>query len=200
MDKSNIRNAVNSDFGVSRTSSITTTASPVRNDLVRVSADIHNRASDLLNQSAPETLGQKIMDAILPSTHRDAKRRGDKRLVEAAINADVTIYETVRGAQVAQFQALAETYAKSAELQTTEEIAMRGIETATVVDQKIEQSGGEFDKKLDEAVKQAASLESTCAKHSAADRLERRINMRAKVEEAAMQGVSDAVLGIRAKP
>jgi hypothetical protein len=200
MDDNTTRGAIDADLGVSRRNSLSrlqgsTTAA--RTDLLRVSGEVQRRTTDLLAQSAPETFGQKILDAIVPSPIRAAKRRGEVALVEAQVEAEVSLLKIVRGAQLEQMQAYADGYAAAAELQVTEEIAMRGIETAGQIDHEIDRSGAAFDQALDAAVATAAALQSASARHAAADRIERRIALRAEVEEAAMQGVRDAVRGVR---
>jgi hypothetical protein len=88
--------------------------------------------------------------------------------------------------------ALSSVRAQSAKLHTAEEVAARGIEAATKVDEEIDRSGSVFDRALEQSIAEAASLKTERARHAAADRIQRRIALRAMVEEAAMEGVRKA--------
>jgi hypothetical protein len=97
-------------------------------------------------------------------------------------------------------QSLADGYAATAELETKELIAMKGMDVVGAVDSEIERTGAIFDKKIDQSVKEAEALTSNSARISASDRIRRRMAGRARVEEAAMNGVCDAVSGVRNRP
>lgn len=201
MDDTEARNAIDADLGISlKATSVVPRTNFSHGELARVSADIRSDVSHLLNQSAPETLGQKVLDAFLPSPVRAAKRRGDTALVQVAVDTRVAVFAAMAGAQVKQMEALAESYAVTAELQTKELIAMKGIDVAGAVDDEIERSGAIFDKKIDESVKQAGALTSNSARASASDRIRRRMELRGRIEDAAMNGVCDAVSGVRKRP
>ncbi len=195
-DENETMAAVDRDLGVDRSrarSPLAVRTSADRTDLIRVSHDVQRRTQELVMQSAPETLGQKVMDALMPSPIRAARRRGEVAMVEAQVESEVKLLKIVRGAQINQMRALADSYAAAAELQTSEEISMYGLHAADKVDEEINRTGSSFDESLDKSVKTAGALESASARHAAADRIQRRITLRAQVEEACMNGVRDSV-------
>lgn len=196
------RTAIEADLGVgpATTTSVAMAATPARADVSRLAIDIRRHTDNLLAQSAPETIGRRIMDALLPSPISKAKRDAEVQLVGARLNGVVAAANEFYGAQTEQVKAVVETYVNAAKMQTAEEIAARGIGAATKVDGEIDRSGAAFDRALEQSVTEAKSLESQSARHAAADRIQRRITMRATVEEAAMERIRNAVAPNRAHP
>lgn len=197
------RSAIEADLGVgpaAPSTALSARTHAARADVARLAIDIRRHTDDLLVQSAPETIGQRVVDALLPSPIRKAKRRAEVQLVEARLNAGVAAANEIYGAQTEQVRAMVEVYTKSAKLQTAEEIAARGIGAATKVDGEIERSGAAFDRALEQSIAEATSLKTESARHAAADRIQRRIALRATVEEAAMERVRDAISPPRGHP
>jgi len=203
MTEDTTRTAIEADLGVgpaTTSSSLTARTHAARADVSRLAIDIRRHTDDLLAESAPETIGQRVVDALLPSPIRKAKRHAEVRLVEARLNGVVAAATEFYAAQTEQVKAMTEVYVKSAKLQTAEEIAARGIGAATTVDGEIYRSGAAFDRALEQSIADASELKTESARQAAADRIQRRIALRATVEEAAMERVRDAIAPSRGHP
>lgn len=183
--------AVDTDLGVS--SSVVATSTRGRNALVRSVDDIQRSANQAMTVGAPETLFGKIIDAIAPSGARRERRRGDEDLVRAEVDAQVAIHKQVKAAHMRQIVAFTDAYATSAELEASNEIALRGLEAARCVDAEIDRTGTAFDRAVDQAVLEGAALQSSSARHSAAERLKRRIAARGELEDIVLDGLRDAL-------
>ena len=185
--------AVEADLGIVRHSSSTPTSPLYRHEVMGSVEDIQRRADQLMNQTAPHTVIERILDRIAPSAVRREKARGDQALVRAEVDAQVTIHQHVKEATVRRMAAFSNTYAMACELEAAKEIAARGLEVAARVDEEIDRCGAEFDESIDFAVDRARTLRSNSALDGAADRIERRKAMRGEIEELVMEEVRKAM-------
>lgn len=186
--------AIEADLGVPVGGRSSRSGALVRNDVAATAQDIQRHALALVdNTSVPQTLVGKVLDAFVPDPIRRERRRGDETMARNEVAARVKIHEAVRGAQVRQVEAMADAYGRACEVQAEEEVGVRALQAVSNVDAEIGRSGAAFDRTLDAEVKDAATLESAVARSSRAERLQRRVDLRAEAEEAIVRNVREAL-------
>ena len=191
MKKRNRRTAqsIDADLGLQRRVAVVPTSPVKATELSRTVDTAKRRAVELMGAPGPQTVVDRIIDRFLPSPARQERERVDQEILRAEGSAMVKVHEITTGALVHELSVTADVWEKTIELRGVEEIGVRALEVADRLDSEIARTGEAFDGVIDQAVNQARSHKSATARTLAADRIEMRADLRARVEEALAERV-----------